>query len=204
MGHMTDQNLEGNSFFLSTKHFRELIQKPQKGSLKLYTTRANPDRLLDIMIGEGQQLLEAGLDVVLALDAELSKADIPESRIVPARNVSLNEKTILEMDYEQILIRAPQIVIAADLLHANISESGHSMRFEDIKCFLDRGISVLSSASSMHSEMLGQALRHICGNFTIPLDRWASLPPGEIVTLFFTPMESFHHAELSASVEKAY
>ncbi|MDE3057464.1 MAG: hypothetical protein KGJ59_05870 [Bacteroidota bacterium] len=173
--------------------------KPPKGSLKLYTTRVNPNRLLDAMTDEGKHLLGLGLNVVLALDNDLPEADFPAARLVQPRELSIGNSRCLEMDYEGIRQRSPDVVIVDNILHVNFPASGIEMRYHNVKDLLDSGISVISSAYATYSDILKNALDYLCGNFSVSLEHWAALPPDEIVTFVVTPKESFHHAELFSS-----
>ena len=179
---------------LSMEYFRDLIQKPRKGNLKIYMTRVPRPRLFEDMVSEGKTLLSSGLDAVVALDGERVDVDFPTDHIVLPKEVSFKKSTFPEMDSDAILRRSPEVVIIDNLLHVNISVSANEMRYHDVRDLLDHGISVITSAYSAFGNHLKTALDHVTGSSTVPLERWANFPTDEIVTLVFDGKETFHHA----------
>ncbi len=182
---------------LSTEYFCDLVQKPRKGNLKVYLTRVPRPRLFDDMVSEGKRLLSSGLDAAVALDGEQTEVDFPTTHIVSPKDVFFKKSTFLEMDYEAILRRSPEVVIIDNLLHVNISVSANEMRYHNVRDLLDHGINVITSAYSAFGNHLKTALEYISGNFSVSFERWANLPANEIVTLVLASKETFHHAEVS-------
>jgi two-component system sensor histidine kinase KdpD len=180
----------------STEYFSGLVQKPRKGNLKIYMTRIPRPRLFDGIVSEGRRLLSSGLDAAVALDGERTDVDFPVTHLVLPKEVSFKKSKFLEMDYEAILRRSPEVVIIDNLLHVNISVSANEMRYHDVRDLLDHGISVITSAYSAFGNHLKTALDYVSGSFSVPFERWANLPTDEIVTLVFSPKETFHHAEV--------
>lgn len=125
--------------------------------------------------------------------------NFPKTRLVPAKEVVFKKSKFLDMDFEAIHQRAPEVVIIDNLLHVNISTSVNEMRYQDVRDLLDQGISVITSTYSAFGKNLKNALDCVSGNFSVPFERWANLPADEIIALVFAPKETFHHAEVGIS-----
>ncbi len=183
------------SALVSTEHFRDLVRKPQTGTLKVFVTRVPRPRLFDGMVSEGKRLLSLGVDAVIALDGEQQNVDYPTTHVVPAREVSFKKSTFREMDYEAILRRSPEVVIVDNLLHVNISVSGNEMRYHNVRDLLDQGISIVTSAYSAFGNHLRTALEYVSRNFPAPFEKSATLPDDDIFTVVFSPRVTLHNAE---------
>lgn len=180
----------------STEYLRDLVRKPRRGNLKIYLTRVPRPRLFDDMVSEGKRLLLSGLDAAVALDGERTEVDFPTTHLVLPKEVSFKKSKFLEMDYDAILRRSPEVVIVDNLLHVNISVSANEMRYHDVRDLLDHGINVITSAYSAFGNHLKTALDYLSGSFSVPLERWVNLPTDEIVTLVLDPKETLHKAEV--------
>jgi len=181
------------------EHFRDLVRRPQNGSLKVFVTRVPLPHLFDGMVSEGKRLRSLGVDAVVALDGERIDAEFPHTHVIPAREIHSKKSVFHEMDYEAIIRRSPEVVVIDNLLHVNISVSAKEMRYHTVRDLLDHGISVVISAYSAFGSNLKTALEYVSQNFPDRFDRWSKLPDDDIFTLVFSHKETFRLTEISKS-----
>ena len=187
------------SALVSTEHFRDLVRKPQTGTLKVFVTRVPRPRLFDGMVSEGKRLLSLGVDAVVALDGEQQNVEYPTTHVVPAREVHFKKSTFHEMDYEAILQRSPEVVIIDNFLHVNISVSANEMRYHNVRDLLDQGISIVTSAYSEFGNHLRTALEYVSRSFPAPFEKSAALPHDDIFTMVYGPTSALHSGEFFTS-----
>jgi len=119
------------------------------------------------MLTEAQNLKKEGLDVVIGLlethnrQETLKQAEGLE--IIPRRSINPNQLSLLEMDTDAIINRAPQLVLIDELAHTNIPGSAHKKRYQDVEEVLKAGINVYSTVNIQHLESLNDLVARITG-----------------------------------------
>ena len=119
------------------------------------------------MLTEAQNLKKEGLDVVIGLlethnrQETLKQAEGLE--IIPRRSINPNQLSLLEMDTDAIINRAPQLVLIDELAHTNIPGSTRKKRYQDVEEVLKAGINVYSTVNIQHLESLNDLVARITG-----------------------------------------
>ncbi len=147
------------------------------------------------MLGEAQQHLERGLDVVIGFiethgraETQAMTSGIPA---VPLRQFSYKGATLFEPDTDAIIQRKPHLVLIDELPHSNAQGSRHRKRWQDVEELLDAGIDVYTAMNIQHLESLNDVVAQVTGvrvQETVPdafLDRAdeievVDIPPGEL------------------------
>ncbi len=147
--------------------FLRLIQRSQRGKLKIYVGYCAGVGKTWQMLQEARRLKESGIDVVVGLvethkrketEALLSGLDIMARKILVYRGIE-----ITEMDIDAILQRRPFVVLVDELAHTNIPGSRNSKRYEDVEEILAAGIHVISTMNIQHIESLYETVEHATG-----------------------------------------
>ncbi len=147
--------------------FLRLIQRSQRGKLKIYLGYCAGVGKTWQMLQEARRLKESGIDVVVGLvethkreDTEvlLSGLEIMARKILMYRGIE-----ITEMDIDAILQRRPFVVLVDELAHTNIPGSRNSRRYEDIEEILAAGIHVISTLNIQHIESLYETVEQATG-----------------------------------------
>jgi len=119
------------------------------------------------MLTEAQNLKKEGLDVVIGLlethnrQETLKQAEGLE--IIPRRSINPSQLSLVEMDTDAIINRAPQLVLIDELAHTNIPGSTRKKRYQDVEEVLKAGINVYSTVNIQHLESLNDLVARITG-----------------------------------------
>jgi two-component system sensor histidine kinase KdpD len=147
------------------EHFLSLIQKQQRGRLKIYLGFAAGVGKTFEMLQEGQRLKRQGVDVVIGFVETHGRAEtaaqIGDLEQVPRRRLDYRGVVLEEMDLDALLRRHPTVALVDELAHTNAPGSRNGKRFQDIEELLRAGINVISTLNVQHLEslndMVGQA-----------------------------------------------
>jgi two-component system sensor histidine kinase KdpD len=138
--------------------FLQLIQKQNRGKLKIYLGSSAGVGKTYAMLNEGNRLRQSGVDVVIGYvephDRPDTTAQICNLEIVPPRTFTYHGIELREMDLEAILRRKPKVALVDELAHTNAPGSLHTKRYEDVTVLLEAGISVVTTLNVQHLESL--------------------------------------------------
>ncbi len=119
------------------------------------------------MLTEAQNLKKEGLDVIIGLLETHNRRETIEQakglEIIPRHSLNSNQLSLLEMDTEAIINRAPQLVLIDELAHTNIPDSARKKRYQDVEEVLKAGINVYSTVNIQHLESLNDLVARITG-----------------------------------------
>ena len=145
--------------------FDELIQRKKKGSLKIYLGYAAGVGKTYQMLQEAHRLKARGTDVVIGYIEPHSRPDtiaqIKDLERLPVRSCSHGSLITVEVDVDQVLARAPQVVLIDELAHTNAVGSGREKRFQDVLAILDHGINVITTLNIQHLESIAEKVARI-------------------------------------------
>ncbi|WP_448662101.1 DUF4118 domain-containing protein [Sphingomonas sp. CJ20] len=114
------------------------------------------------MLSEGAARRRAGIDVVIGVVETHGRAEtsakVEGFEIVPGRRVEHLGHTLVEMDIDAILARAPALVLVDELAHTNAPGSRHDKRYQDVEELLAAGIDVYSTVNIQHLESLNDVV----------------------------------------------
>ena len=147
--------------------FLHLIQRSQRGKLKIYLGYCAGVGKTWQMLQEAQRLKDNGIDVVVGL-VETHKRKETEAllsglEIIPRKSLLYRGIEITEMDIDAVLQRHPAVVLVDELAHTNVPGSRNSRRYEDIEEILAAGIHVISTLNIQHIESLYETVEHATG-----------------------------------------
>ncbi len=140
------------------EHFLSLIQRQQRGRLKVYLGFAAGVGKTYEMLQEGQRLKRKGVDVVIGVVETHGRAEtaalLDGLEQVPRRRIEYRGVVLEEMDLEAILARRPTVSLVDELAHTNAPGSKNAKRYQDIEDLLRAGINVISTLNIQHLESL--------------------------------------------------
>src|SRR5499425_3338229 len=103
--------------------FLALLQKSQRGRLKLYIGFAAGVGKTFRMLEEAHALDKRGVDIVLAFIETHGRAEtaalVEGLEVIPRRRVEYKGVAVEEMDLDAVLKRHPQVAIVDELAHTN-------------------------------------------------------------------------------------
>src|SRR5271163_375032 len=119
------------------EHFLSLIQRQQRGRLKIYLGFAAGVGKTYEMLQEARRLKRQGVDVVIGFVETHGRAEtaaqIGELEQVSRRRIDYRGVTIEEMDLDALLFRRPAVVLVDELAHTNAPGSDHPKRYQDVE-----------------------------------------------------------------------
>lgn len=140
---------------------------PRRGKHKIFIGMAPGVGKTYKMLEEALNLKQEGTDVVIGLlethgrqDTVKKAADL---EVIPRQVMTVEGKTLTEMDTSAILERTPQLVLVDELAHTNIPGSGREKRYQDVEVILAAGIDVYSTVNIQHLESLNDLVARITG-----------------------------------------
>jgi two-component system sensor histidine kinase KdpD len=140
------------------EHFLNLIQRQQRGRLKVYLGFAAGVGKTFEMLQEGQRLKRKGIDVVIGFVETHGRAEtaalIEGLEQVARRRIEYRGVVLEEMDLGAILARSPTVCLVDELAHTNAPGSDHAKRYQDVEDLLRAGINVISTLNIQHLESL--------------------------------------------------
>jgi two-component system, OmpR family, sensor histidine kinase KdpD len=147
--------------------FLELLERSQRGKLKLYLGFAAGVGKTFRMLEEAHQLRARGVDVVGALVETHGRADtaalIDGLELVPQRLVEYRGVVISELDLDGVLARRPAIAIVDEIPHTNAPGSKNRKRYQDVQDLLAAGIHVIGAMNVQHLESLNDLIERATG-----------------------------------------
>ncbi|MBW6523556.1 sensor histidine kinase KdpD [Sphingomonas sp. RHCKR47] len=133
-----------------------------RGRLKIFLGAAPGVGKTFEMLSEGAARRRDGVDVVVGVVETHGRAETEAltrgQEIVPRRAVVYEGRTLLEMDLDAILARAPRLVLVDELAHTNAPGSRHPKRYGDVEELLAAGINVYSTVNIQHVESLNDVV----------------------------------------------
>lgn len=145
--------------------FEELIERKNKGSLKVYLGYAAGVGKTYEMLQEGHRLKKRGLDVVIGYVEPHARPEttalVQELEQVPRKTCTIGGRDFPELDYAAILKRSPQIVLIDEFAHTNAPGSKHEKRYEDVLEILESGISVITTLNVQHLESVAERVSEV-------------------------------------------
>ena len=143
---------------LPPEHFLNLIQRQQRGRLKLYLGFAAGVGKTYEMLQEAHRIKRQGVDVVIGFvetHGRLETAALVEGlEQVPRRRVEYLSVALEEMDLDAVLARHPTVVLVDELAHTNAPGCRFKKRYQDVEELLRAGIHVISTLNIQHLESL--------------------------------------------------
>ncbi|MCA1664390.1 MAG: histidine kinase [Myxococcales bacterium] len=142
----------------NAEDFVALVERGQRGRLKLYLGFAAGVGKSYRMLQEAHALAERGADVVLAFVEKHGRAEtaalVAGLEQVPRRRVEYRGVAVEEMDLDAVLARKPKIAVVDELAHTNVPGCRNKKRFGDVLELLDAGIDVIGAFNIQHLESL--------------------------------------------------
>lgn len=147
--------------------FLRLIQRSQRGNLKIYIGYSAGVGKTWLMLQEALRLRESGIDIVAGLvethEQEDTNSLLSALEIIVPIKLLYRGITITEMDIDAILQRRPSVVLVDDLAHTNVPGGRHSRRYEDVEEMLAAGIHVIATLNIQHLESLHEQAKVLTG-----------------------------------------
>jgi two-component system sensor histidine kinase KdpD len=142
----------------SPEHFLSLIQRQQRGRLKIYLGFAAGVGKTYEMLQEAHRLKRQGVDVVIGVVETHGRAEtaaqIGDLEQVPRSRIEYRGVVLEEMDVDALLARRPTIALVDELAHTNAPGSRNAKRYQDIEELIRAGINVISTLNVQHLESL--------------------------------------------------
>src|SRR5437879_1946211 len=149
------------------EHFLTLIQRQQRGRLKVYLGFAAGVGKTYEMLQEAQRLKRQGVDVVVGI---IETHGRPETAAlvngleqVPRRRIEYRGVLLEEMDLDALLARRPTVALVDELAHTNAPGSRNAKRYQDVEELLRAGINVISTLNIQHLESLYDLVEQATG-----------------------------------------
>jgi two-component system sensor histidine kinase KdpD len=147
--------------------FLALVQRGERGRLKLYLGFAAGVGKTYRMLEEAHALRKSGIDVVLAYIDTHGRVEtaslIGDLEQVPRRKIEYRGVAVEEMDLDAALARKPKIAIVDELAHTNAPGSRNRKRYQDVLEMLDAGINVIGAFNIQHLESLNDVVSKNAG-----------------------------------------
>jgi two-component system, OmpR family, sensor histidine kinase KdpD len=151
----------------SPEHFLSLIQRQQRGVLKIYLGFAAGVGKTYEMLQEGHRLKGRGTDVVAAIVETHGRAEtaalIEGLEQLPRRRIEYRTVVLEEMDLDALLARRPTVALIDELAHTNAPGSRFNKRYQDVEEVLRAGINVISTLNIQHLESLHDIVEQATG-----------------------------------------
>jgi two-component system sensor histidine kinase KdpD len=147
--------------------FLALVERTQRGHLKLYLGFAAGVGKTYRMLQEAHDLRKGGVDIVLGYIEPHGRAEtialVAGLEQVPRRRIEYRGIFIEEMDLDAVLGRRPKIAIVDELAHTNTPGSRNKKRYQDVLQLLDAGINVIGAFNIQHLESLNDRVARAAG-----------------------------------------
>ncbi|MEI6080462.1 MAG: DUF4118 domain-containing protein, partial [bacterium] len=157
--------------FIDPKELLTLINKKEKkeseGKLKIFLGMVAGVGKTYAMLTEAHLLQKEGTDVVIGLVEPHQRVDVRDLMnglpSIPLKKIDYKGITVSEIDIDEILKRAPKVVLVDELAHTNVEGSRHTKRYLDILEILQNGIDVHTCLNIQHLESLNDTIKEITG-----------------------------------------
>ena len=173
---------------VQTSDFLELVNRRERGKLKVYIGSAAGVGKTYRMLNEAHDLRRRGVDVVVGFVETHGRADtdaqVRDLEVVARRKIPYRSVTLDEMDVDGVIQRAPQVAVVDELAHTNVPGTHHRKRWEDVVELLDNGINVISAVNVQHLESLNDVIASTLGvtvRETVP--DWVVTTADQVVNL---------------------
>ncbi len=147
--------------------FLRLIERSQRGRLKVYLGYGPGVGKTYRMLQEAQALRAQGVDIVAGYVENHDRAETLALNDglegVPLAVSDYRGVTLKEMDLDAVLARNPAVAVVDELAHTNVPGSRHAKRYEDVMALLDAGIHVLTTVNVQHLEGLYETVERMTG-----------------------------------------
>ena len=147
--------------------FLRMIQRAQRGRLKIYLGYCPGVGKTYEMLQEAHRLKAAGFDVVVGIVETHGRPEtialLSGLEVIPRRALTYRGIAIEEMDLDAVLARKPRIALVDELAHTNAGGSRNAKRYEDVREILDAGIHVISTLNIQHLESLYDTVERAVG-----------------------------------------
>lgn len=141
--------------------------KRRRGCLRLFIGMAPGVGKTYAMLSEAHQRRAAGRDVLIGwVDTHKrmeTEALCRGLEVLPRRRVLRGNMVEEALDLDEILRRAPSVVVIDEMPHSNPPGSRHPKRWQDIEEILDMGIDVWSALNIQHLESLNGVVARVTG-----------------------------------------
>jgi two-component system sensor histidine kinase KdpD len=145
--------------------FLSLVQRRDRGRLKLYIGFAAGVGKTYRMLEEAHALRKRGVEIVLAFVETHGRADtaqlVADLEQVPRRKIEYRNVVVEEMDLDAVLARKPKIAVVDELAHTNVPGSRNKKRYQDVIELLDAGINVIGAFNIQHLESLNDLVERV-------------------------------------------
>jgi two-component system sensor histidine kinase KdpD len=143
--------------------FFELLQKANRGRLKIYTGPVAGVGKTYRMLEEARSLKLRGADVVLAYIETHGRQKLDKLlkglEVVPRKTYEYKGILLEEMDLDAVLERKPQIAIVDEVAHTNVPLCRNAKRYQDIIELLMAGINVICAFNIQHLDSLSDVIK---------------------------------------------
>ena len=147
--------------------FLTLVQRRERGRLKLYIGFAAGVGKTYRMLEEAHALGKRGVDIVLGFVETHGRADtkrlVEGLEQVPRRCIEYRGVVVEEMDLDAVLRRKPKIAVVDELAHTNVPGSRNRKRYQDVIELLDAGINVIGAFNIQHLDSLNDLVSKNAG-----------------------------------------
>jgi two-component system sensor histidine kinase KdpD len=151
----------------SPEHFLSLIQRQQRGRLKIYLGFAAGVGKTYEMLQEAHRVKRKGYDVVIGIVETHGRPEtaalVEGLEQLPRRRVEYKGVALEEMDLDALLVRKPKIALVDELAHTNAPGSRFNKRYQDVEELLRAGINVISTLNIQHLESLHDIVEQATG-----------------------------------------
>ncbi|MDM1020396.1 sensor histidine kinase KdpD [Acinetobacter sp. VNK23] len=142
-------------------------QREQSGRLTLFLGAAPGVGKTYAMLSRAHELVRQGHHVVVGIvetHGRIETEQLVEGlQVLPRKRIQYQNRSLEEMDLDQILSLKPEIVLVDELAHRNVPNSRHEYRWQDVNEILDAGIDVYSTLNIQHLESLNDVVYQITG-----------------------------------------
>jgi len=149
------------------ERFLQLIQRSQRGKLKVYLGYGPGVGKTYRMLLEAHALKERGVDVVVGYVEDHGRAEtqalVEGLEGVPRRRETYKGVTLEEMDIDAVLARKPTIALVDELAHTNAPGSRNGKRYQDVLELMEAGIHVITTLNVQHLESLYDTVERLVG-----------------------------------------
>ncbi|HTG54261.1 MAG TPA: universal stress protein [Gemmatimonadaceae bacterium] len=147
--------------------FFQLVQRRERGKLKVYVGSAAGVGKTYRMLTEAHALKARGVDVVVGFIETHGRAEtaalIGDLEMVPRRRIAYRGASLEEMDVDAVIARRPTVVLVDELAHTNVPGSKNRKRWEDVIEILNAGINAICAVNVQHLESLNDVIRETLG-----------------------------------------
>ncbi len=149
------------------EEFLTLLQRAERGRLKLYIGFAAGVGKTYRMLEEAHALHAQGVDVVVGFVETHGRAAtaalVRDIELIPRRRIEYRAVAVEEMDLEAVLKRNPKVAVVDELAHSNVPGCRNKKRYQDVLELLDAGINVIGAFNIQHLESLNDLVSRNAG-----------------------------------------